>query len=62
MGQLSADSLLTERLYDGNAKKCHLCHLCNVAQLSSKRTGGNGFQVETENEKFAVVLTYSTKS
>ena len=31
--------------------------LFNLAELSSNRTGGNGIQVETENEKFTIVCS-----
>ena len=31
----------------------------NVAELSSNRTGGNGLQVSTENEKFTVICSRS---
>ena len=34
---------------------------CNVAELSSNRTGGNGVQNTTENEKFTVMYSRSPK-
>ena len=37
-------------------------NLYNVAELSSNRTGGNGAQVETENEKFTVMCSSSPQN
>ena len=34
----------------------------NVTELSSNRTGGNGVQVETENEKFTVMCSSSPQN
>ena len=37
-------------------------NLYNVVELSSNRTGGNGVQVETENEKFTVKCSRSPQN
>ena len=44
----------------GNLALCdysNLFNLYNVTKLSSNRTGGNGIQVEMENEKFTAMCS-----
>ena len=66
----------TSRNHDGNANEnvykftilvllsnyCNSFNLFNVAELSSKRTGGKGVQVETKNENFTVMCSRSPQN